>query len=112
MNDMKEKVYEFLRNIPAGKVVTYGQIAGYLGNKGLARAVGNILHCNPDGDRNPCYKVVDRNGRLSRNYAFGGIEKQAERLENDGISVIDHRVDLSRYQLRNEDIPDIFCHEI
>lgn len=41
---MKEKVFEFLRTIPKGKVVTYGQIAENLGNKKLARVVGNILH--------------------------------------------------------------------
>lgn len=95
---MKEKVYEYLRTIPAGKVVTYGQIAEYLGNKRASRAVGNILHQNPDGERNPCYKVVDRNGNLSENYAFGGIEKQKEKLENEGITVSGYRVDLGKYK--------------
>ena len=94
---MKEKVYEFLRTIPKGKVVTYGQIAEYLGNKRLSRAVGNILHANPDKDRYPCYKVVDRNGRLSKQYAFGGIEKQKELLEKDGIAVKNYKVDLEKY---------------
>ena len=56
---MKEQVYEYLRIIPQGKVVTYGQIAEYLGNKNLARVVGNILHNNPDENKYPCYKVVD-----------------------------------------------------
>lgn len=97
---MKEKVFEFLKSIPVGKVVTYGQIAEYLGNKKLARAVGNILHNNPDENRYPCYKVVDRNGNLSRNFAFGGIEKQKEKLENEGIVVLNYRVDLSKYQFR------------
>ena len=48
---MKEQVYEYLRIIPQGKVVTYGQIAEYLGNKNLARVVGNILHNNPDENK-------------------------------------------------------------
>ena len=48
---MKEKVYKYLTNIPKGKVVTYGQIAEYLGNKKLARVVGNILHNNPDENK-------------------------------------------------------------
>ena len=95
---MKEKVYEYLRTIPAGKVVTYGQIAEYLGNKRASRAVGNILHQNPDGEKYPCYKVVDRNGRLSENYAFGGIEKQKEKLEGEGITVSGYRVDLGKYK--------------
>lgn len=71
---MKEKVYDFLLTIPKGKVATYGQIAEYLGNKKLARVVGNILHSNPDEDKYPCYKVVDSKGNLSKQFAFGGIE--------------------------------------
>lgn len=97
---MKEKAYEFLKTIPKGKVVTYGQIAEYLGNKRLARVVGNILHSNPDGDKYPCYKVVDSKGNLSKGYAFGGIERQKERLENDGITVKNYKVDLDKYQMK------------
>lgn len=96
---MKDEVYNFLINIPKGKVVTYGQIAQYLGNKKLARVVGNILHNNPDELKYPCYKVVDSNGRLSKQFAFGGIEKQKEKLENDGIQVINYKVDLSKYKI-------------
>ncbi|MGM9632069.1 MAG: MGMT family protein [Eubacteriales bacterium] len=96
---MKEKVYEFLRTIPEGKVVTYGQIAEHLGNKNLARTVGNVLHSNPDGEKYPCYKVVNSNGKLSAHYAFGGIEKQREKLERDGIAVVNYRVDLDKYKM-------------
>lgn len=97
---MKEEVYKFLRTIPKGKVVTYGQIAEYLGNKKLARVVGNILHNNPDKEKYPCYKVVDSKGNLSRNFAFGGIEKQKEYLEKDGIIVINYKVDLGKYKVQ------------
>jgi len=55
-NELSQKVFEYLTKIPKGKVVTYKQVAEYLGNKGLARVVGNILHQNPDGDKYPCYK--------------------------------------------------------
>ena len=96
---MKEKVYDFLRTIPKGKVVTYGQIAEYLGNKRLARVVGNILHNNPDEDKYPCYKVVDSKGNLSKQFAFGGIEKQKEKLEKDGIVVINYKVNLDEYKI-------------
>ena len=96
---MKEQVYEFLRTIPKGKVVTYGQIAEHCGNKRAARAVGNILHNNPDGETYPCYKVVDGKGNLSKHYAFGGIEKQKEKLERDGVAVSGWRVDLKKYQM-------------
>ncbi len=94
----KQAVYEFLNAIPRGKVVTYGTIARYLGNVHLARAIGTILHQNPDGDRYPCYKVVNRAGRLSPHYAFGGLAAQRERLRREGISVADDRVDLSIYE--------------
>ena len=94
----KFRVYEYLKYIPQGKVVTYGQIAEFLGNKNLARAVGNFLHMNPDGDLYPCYKVVNSKGKLSKHYAFGGIENQRKRLEADGIQVKDDQIDLNRYQ--------------
>ena len=95
---MEEKVLTFLRTIPWGKVVTYGQIAAALGNPKLARAVGNALHRNPDGERYPCYKVVSAQGKLSQHYAFGGAEAQCRRLREEGIEVVDNWVDLSRYQ--------------
>ena len=94
----KQMVYEYLRQIPRGKVVTYGQIAEYLGNKNLARTVGNILHTNPDGDWYPCYKVVNAEGRLSEQYAFGGAESQKRKLKADGIEVEGKKVKLSLYQ--------------
>ena len=94
----KQKVYDFLTTIPKGKVVTYGQIAIYLGNKNLSRTVGNILHQNPDGEKYPCYKVVNAQGKLSCHYAFGGLEVQREKLQKDGIRVENDRVDLGMYQ--------------
>ncbi len=91
------KIYTYLTTIPNGKVTTYGQIAEHLGNKRLARAVGNALHKNPDGDKYPCYKVVNSKGQLSPAYAFGGIEEQKRRLEADGIEVVNYAVDLEKY---------------
>lgn len=96
---MKEKVYEYLLTIPKGKVVTYKQIAIYLGNPRLSRVVGNILHNNPDESKYPCYKVVNSRGKLSNNFAFGGIEGQKEKLESDGIKVINYSVDLNKYNI-------------
>ena len=72
----------------------------YLGNKKLARVVGNILHNNPDEDKYPCYKVVDCKGNLSKHFVFGGIEKQKEKLEKEGIVVSDYKVNLDKYKMR------------
>lgn len=98
---MKEEVYKYLTTIPKGKVVTYGQIAEYLGNKKLARVVGNVLHVNPEPIKQPCYKVVNAKGELAKHFGSpGGIEIQKKRLEEDGVEVIDYKVDLDKYQWR------------
>ena len=97
-NDLSNKVYEFLTTIPKGKVVTYGQIASFLGNKGLSRVVGTILHKNPDGDKYPCYKVLNGKGELAEAFVFGGKDIQKKRLEEDGIKVENNKVDLKIYQ--------------
>ena len=94
----KQNVYEMLQTIPCGKVTTYGDIAKILGNKTWARSVGNALHENPDGEKYPCYKVVNSKGNLSHAYAFGGLEEQKRRLEKDGIAVENGKVDLARYR--------------
>ena len=95
---MREQVYEYLLTIPKGKVVTYKQIAIYLGNPKLARVVGNILHKNPNENKYPCYKVVNSKGKLSKNFAFGGMEIQRKKLLEEGIIVKNDVVDLKIYQ--------------
>ena len=82
---MKDKVYDFLKTIPKGKVTTYGQIAAHLGNPKLARVVGNILHNNPDPANIPCHRVVNARGEVAANFAFGGAEAQRKLLEEEGV---------------------------
>lgn len=99
---LKDKAYEYLLTIPKGKVVTYKQIAEYLGNAKLSRVVGNILHNNPDEHKYPCYKVVSSKGKLSEHFAFGGIEGQKEKLEVEGIEVVEYCVDLEKWGYREK----------
>ena len=100
MSSLNDKVYKFVKNIPRGKVATYGQIALHLGNRNLARAVGNILHGNPDPEHIPCHRVVNSKGQLSRSYAFGGIEAQRRLLESEGVVFKNNQVvDLSVSQM-------------
>ncbi len=101
---MKQRVYNFLLNIPNGKVVTYGEIANALGNKNLARVVGNILHNNPNPQKYPCYKVVNIKGEISKNFAFGGLSGQKEKLKAEGIEVIDNKVDLKKYGYKKKSL--------
>ena len=97
---IKENIYEFVKIIPKGKVATYGQIALHLGNRNFARAVGNILHGNPDPEHIPCHRVVNSKGQLSQSYAFGGIEAQRRLLVSEGVVFKnDQVVDLSVSQM-------------
>lgn len=95
-----EKIYEVVKQIPKGKVATYGQVAALTGNPRWARVVGYALHANPDPEGIPCYRVVNREGRLSDAFVFGGINQQKLLLESDGIEVKDNYVDLEIYQWR------------
>ena len=91
-----EKIYDIVRQIPPGKVATYGQIAALAGNRRWSRVVGFALHVNPDGI--PCFRVVNRKGEVSEAFAFGGGNRQIELLEAEGIPCPDGRVDLKKYQ--------------
>lgn len=92
-----KKVYQVVRKIPAGKVLTYGAIAKMVGT--TPRVVGFALHANRDKST-PCHRVVNRNGRLAPNFAFGGAHEQYLRLKIEGIDFIDgNHVDLAKHFL-------------
>lgn len=93
-----EKIYEVVKQIPYGKVAAYGQVAELAGNKRWARVVGYALHVNPDPEHIPCYRVVNREGRVSEAFAFGGGNRQIALLEDEGVRVIDGCVDMEHYQ--------------
>lgn len=95
---MYNKIYDIVKRIPAGYVATYGQIAALAGNSKAARVVGNALHVNPDSEHIPCFRVVNVQGKLTGAFAFGGIYRQKELLERDGVKVVNFRVDLEEYQ--------------
>lgn len=92
-----KRIYEAVKKIPRGRVATYGQIAKMAGDKKMARAVGNALHKNPYPDEIPCYRVVNARGELSGEFAFGGAGAQAKLLLEDGIEVVNGKVDLNKY---------------
>ena len=92
-----KRIYEAVKKIPKGKVATYGKVAEMAGDKKMARAVGNALHKNPDPDGIPCYRVVNAKGELAGEFAFGGRGAQAKLLQEDGVEVVDGKVDLKRY---------------
>ena len=93
-----QKVYDIVRQVPKGRVVTYGQVAGWMGNPRLSRVVGYALHVNPQPGVIPCHRVVNREGRLSDAFAFGGVNQQRLLLQDEGVGFLpDGRVDLARF---------------
>lgn len=97
MSNFDRAVYEYLKTVPKGKVVTYGMIACAIGRPRASRQVGNALHRNPTPVVIPCHRVVNREGRLAPAFAFGGMDVQARLLESEGVAVKDGYVDLRKY---------------
>ena len=97
-NSTFNRIYDVVKQIPYGKVATYGQVAALAGSKRWSRVVGYALHANPDPEHIPCFRVVNRFGEVSKAFAFGGENKQIELLKAEGIEFIDGRVDMKKYQ--------------
>lgn len=93
-----EKIYEVVKQIPEGKVATYGLVAMLAGNPRLARVVGYALHVNPEPGVIPCHRVVNRFGEVSTAFAFGGENMQRILLSEEGVEFTpEGRVDLKAY---------------
>lgn len=83
-----EKVYEVTRQIPYGRVTTYGAIAEYLGTRGSARMVGWAMNsAHTITQQVPAHRVVNRNGLLTGKHHFGGPKVMQQLLESEGIIV-------------------------
>ena len=83
------RVYEIVKEVPPGKVATYGQIAALAGAPRMARQVGYALHVNPEPGVIPCHRIVNREVRLAPAFAFGGSDVQAALLAGEGVETAD-----------------------
>lgn len=91
------KIYEVVKTIPEGKVLSYGEVALRAGNPRWSRVVGYALHVNPQPLVIPCHRVVMKDGSLTPAFAFGGEGKQRELLEKEGVLFLpDGRVDMEK----------------
>ena len=79
-----DQVYELVARIPAGRVMTYGQIAALCGSARAARIVGGVAHYGPEDL--PWHRVVNKQGGLASGY-HGGRSEQARQLEAEGVAV-------------------------
>lgn len=94
----KEKVYKLTRQIPKGKVVTYGQLAKLAGKPKAARAVGVFMKINPDVLHTPCHRVVASDGNLTGYSGKEGITGKKKMLILEGVFFKENKVDLPRSQ--------------
>ncbi len=85
-------VFKIVKTIPKGKVMSYKEVAKKAGNELAYRAVGNIIHKNPDLKNIPCHRIVKSNYSLSSNYAFGGVNAQKKKLEEEGIQFEKYKI--------------------
>ena len=101
MENFYSKVYEIVKTIPRGRVTTYGTIALKIGDIKYSRAVGYALHCNPEPGVIPCHRVVNKEGKLSKAFAFGGENVQKRLLEGECVEVDgENKVDLNKFLMR------------
>jgi len=81
----QRRVYEVARTIPPGSTLTYGEIAGRLGEPGAARDVGSALAQNPFPIVVPCHRVLAANGKLGGFSAHGGVRTKLRLLGIEGV---------------------------
>ena len=97
MNEFSQKVKQLIKQIPFGKVATYGQIAALAGNPRGARQVSWILHSSTKKDNLPWHRVINSKGGISLPIG-GGFEMQKNLLELEGIHFKENNlIDLKVY---------------
>ena len=90
MADFYEQVYELVRQIPVGRVTSYGAIARYLGTASSSRMVGWAMNLSHHQEVYvPAHRVVNRNGLLTGKIHFGSPDEMQELLENEGVKIED-----------------------
>lgn len=91
--DFFEKVWDVVRQVPCGRVTTYGAIAEYLGSKGSARMVGYAMNASHGANPSvPAHRVVNRMGLLSGKQHFIGLSVMKDLLESEGVVVENDQV--------------------
>ena len=86
-----DRVYEVVRQIPDGRVTSYGAIAKYLAAPQSARMVGWAMNASHGKDV-PAHRVVNRKGLLTGKHHFQGTNLMQQLLENEGVEIIDNQI--------------------
>jgi methylated-DNA-protein-cysteine methyltransferase-like protein len=95
----RERVYKLVRQIPRGRVMTYGQIAVILGQGYTPRTVGFVMH-GADETNTPWHRVINSQGRCSTGGLVLPADKQQRMLESEGIKFSDGKCNLELFLWR------------
>ena len=95
-NDYRERVFEIVKAIPRGRVMTYGQIAEILGDGYTPRTVGFVMHAS--NNKTPWHRVINAQGGCSTGRVVLPYDKQRRMLEAEGVGFNERgRCDLQSY---------------
>lgn len=86
------KVYEVVKKIPRGKVLTYKQVARFAGSPKAFRAVGSAMKLNPDMKNIPCHRVVGSDGMMHGYSSGQGVSTKIKLLKKEGVKFINNKV--------------------
>ncbi len=101
MSKFKERVYEIVKSIPKGKVVSYGQVALMAGIPRAAIQVGWVLHISNEEDNIPWWRVINNQGRISTTCLEHPANMQKLLLEKEGVVVSPKlKIDIEFYRFR------------
>jgi len=90
--DFFQRVYEVVKQIPYGKITTYGAIAKKIGAPKSARMVGYALNASAMQEDVPAHRVVNRKGLLTGKHHFQGTNLMQQLLENEGVKIKENTV--------------------
>lgn len=93
MSDLYERIYAIVKQIPYGKVCSYGIIAQAIGSGKSARVVGYAMnHSHSLPEAIPAHRVVNRNGLLTGRHHFAHPNLMQELLESEGLVIMNHQI--------------------
>lgn len=90
-----DTVYKLVKQIPRGRVITYGALAKALRLPGGARTAGRAMGATPQGKGIPWHRVLGANGKILIREPYASLQKKL--LESEGISVVESRIDLKNH---------------
>lgn len=97
MNPNHEKIWQVVSEVPRGYVLTYGETARLAGLGRAARMVSQALRAAPHGMNLPWHRIINSQGRISFPPDSEHYLRQEDRLSEDGIEIINGRINLKKY---------------